>query len=108
MDNIDNIKKGFFSKVFKPNIRVRVMSDSELNHPDLYSKKTINKYDGFSRIYFNGNVNKKKATNLVNSRFFYASGMLKRNKIYDSMRNTINSGRGSKSIKCIRNVRNNK
>ena len=55
------------------------MSDSEINDPEKYSKKTINNYDGFSRIYFNGN-DKKKRTNLVNSRFFYASGMLKKNR----------------------------
>jgi len=55
------------------------MSDSEINDPDKYSKKPINNYDGFARIYFNEKENKKK-TNLVNSRFFYATGMLKKHK----------------------------
>ena len=49
---------------------MKILSDSEVHFPKQYSKKSINKYDGFSRIYFNENPNKKSNASLVNHKIY--------------------------------------
>jgi len=47
----------------------KLYSEAELYQPQKYLDRFINKYDGFSRIYFNPGFEK---SNKLNSRFFYS------------------------------------
>jgi len=46
----------------------RLYSEVEISQPQKYLDRFINKYDGFSRIYFN---EKEKKNNKLNNKFYY-------------------------------------
>jgi len=54
-----------------------MLSYSEFSDPYKYSKKPINNYDGFTKIYFNNNPSRKKI-NIASRRYFNS----KSNKIH--------------------------
>jgi len=98
LENKNCFQNAFLPKITKPNLKVKMLSYSEFSDPNKYSKKPINDYDGFTRIYFNNNPSRKKIN--IASRRYYNN---KSNKIHKESQSIHDSPFVLKEHICIIN-----